>query len=241
MKKQFVLFIIISFLACINCNIFAQIEPYNSENYFFEEGKPFAFKERAGVIVSLGFDSYLKHELVFDLTIDNQSDSMVIFDPSQVYIFSYPSDTSLSAEALYFTQNPDSILMDINKEIDSLDKKVQTNSIISFILGLAYMTADIVMAGGDMPYYSRDIVGVSHLATQIILDQSRIAKLKKIDNLSYVRCRTEEDIYRTTSIEAGNFHSGKLHFPIQQASYYTVYVPVNNRIYNFRFKTKDES
>jgi hypothetical protein len=197
--------------------------------------------DRSDVIVSIGYDGTLNNEFVFDLTIDNQSDSTIIFDPTRAYLFCYDTNSTLTADALYSANHPDSVVNSLSSEIDSLDKNVKANTFFSVLLGIAYISAEIAMAGSDAPPVSRELLRAGHFTSQVLLDEKRFQDIEDIENLSYARCRVDEDIMRETVVEPGRYHTGKLHFTIPKSPYYKIYIPVNENIYSFRFKTSQNN
>lgn len=225
------------FASCSSVLKTTQLEPYHPKQSFKEQDREFSFEDKNGVVVSVAYDGILDDNIVFDVTVDNRSDSAILFDPSRTYLFCYDTNNRLSQEALYFTNNPDSVLVNLSSDIDQIDSKLKKNSLLSVFLGLAYITAEIAMAAHDVPEFDQELLRASHLTSQIILDETRINDLNKMDNLSYTRCKVEEGIYRTSSIEPSGYHSGKLLFSIPTSPYYKIYIPIEGNVYSFRFKT----
>ncbi|HBH49863.1 MAG TPA: hypothetical protein DDX98_14555 [Bacteroidales bacterium] len=216
------------------------IKPDIHHNIFKEYGRLFAFENENNIIVSIGFEGKLENSLIFDITIDNQSDTVVYFNPSEIYAFCYDTSGSIVAEKMHVVLPADSVLRGLNVEIEKHDKKASNYNLLSMLMGVAYAATDIALASNGASGSSRDLLSVSHLAGQIIVDEVRAKSIEEADKLSHTRYHMNSEIFCNSSINAKSYRTGKIHFTLPESHYYKIYIPVNNQVYSFRFVNSED-
>jgi hypothetical protein len=237
MKHFYYLAFILLLAACYTPSQVYRLEPAEKERTFVEQGKPFAYKGIDSVIVSVGFDTHLDNEYILDVTIDNQSSDSISFNPSDVYLFRYSSDTSLAVQKLYFAVNPEIRIDSIQKSVVKEEKRAQRNAIFSILIAAAYLTTEVVAATSDnISYETMEAVRATHTVTQMVLDESRIEAADNINYLYFSKDYWHCNALRKSQIMPKTFYSGKLHFKVPYSPLYKIYIPVNNHTYRFDFK-----
>lgn len=237
MKTLKLLAILFLAASCVPPQQITRLEPCGTNNLFSDHGKNFSWDKKDQVIISVGYSGKINKDQVFEVTIDNQSDSAIFFDPEQSYIFCYDTNAQLISNFLFYSTPPDSVLLDYSEKIDSMNKRVITSSIFSILLGVAYIAADVAIAESNLSPATRDLLAVSHMSGQAIMDASRQYNLEEMDKMSYDRDYVAKEIIRRTRIEPGTFYTGTLHFKVPDSPMYKLYLPLNQRVFSYRFKT----
>jgi hypothetical protein len=216
------------------------MEPSESENTFFEQGIPYAFKNIDSVIVSVGFDTYLNNEYILDATIDNQSGRLMHFDPSQAYLFCYSSDTTLQEKKVFFALNPEKQLDSIQQSIIKEQKRMRRSAIFSVVLAAAYLTTEVAAVNSDISFETMEAIRATHTVSQAILDESRTEAMAAVDYLYFSEDYWKCNAFRETMVQADSFQTGKIHFRVPFSPIYKVYIPLDGQIYRFTFKGINE-
>ena len=240
MKHILYLIIFISVVGCYAPTQVYRLEPSEDQNTFVEQGQPFSYKNINDIVVSIGFDTYMDNEYIFDVTIDNKSDSTFLFDPSQAYLFRFANDSSLAEQKIYFAVNPETAIDSIKKTVALEQKKVKRNAIVSVILAAAYITTEVVAANNDVSYETMDAVRSAHDLSQMVLNESRNESIDHIHYLYFTDDYWHFEALRNTEVKADTFYTGKMHFKVPYSPVFKLYIPVNSNTYRFSFDGNSE-
>ncbi|MBN1117082.1 MAG: hypothetical protein JXA77_07755 [Bacteroidales bacterium] len=209
--------------------------PYLASNTFEEYGRVFAYENIDDVIVSIGFESYNKNEFILELTIDNQSDDTIFFDPAEVYAFRDWENFTVIDDQLYFAVNPEVELDSIYQTAMVEEQIIKDTKKASIVLGIVYVAAEIAGISSDASYNTMEFVRGAHDLAQFGLAVSREEARNKLCNIYHYEDYWVNGALRTTIIPPGKYDSGKLHFRIPKAEIYKIFLPVEDRIYRFGF------
>ncbi len=239
MKRLLLLFVIsvIGYFNVLYCqdNNDHILVPGESENVFVDRGQEFTYQAKDEVYVSIGFNSHFNGEYIFDMTIDNQSDDTLEFDPADIHLFRYNQDT-LAEKRIYYALNPELVLDSIDNSIEERKDKVRNNTLLSIFFGAIYVTSEIAGINGDMDYGVLEAIRFTHDVAQMGLDISRQQSGEKIYDLKFAG-----DYWLNGALQQGivyphSFESGDIHFKVQQSEYFKIYVPIDHRIYSYTFQ-----
>jgi hypothetical protein len=234
MKRILLLVFPFLLIGCYTYQVY-RLEPSETENTFTEQGRPYSYQRIDSVIVSVGFDTYLENEYIFDVTVDNQSNKLLTFDPAQAYLFCYASDTSLLEKKIFFAIDPENRIDSIQYSILTEQKRARRNTIFSIVLAAAYITTEVAAVNSDISYETMEAIRATHTISQAILDESRADALNKADYLYFTQDYWHCNAFRKTMIQADTFNTGKIHFKVPYSPLYKVYIPVDGQIYRFNF------
>lgn len=235
MKKFLPLLLILLLSSCYTTQVY-KFEPYNSQNLIYEQGKKIAYQDNDSVIVSVAFNSYKDGVYSLETTIDNQTSHPVIFDPKNVYLIRYNTDSSMADGAIHYAINPQKDIDSINKKITSQQNKLAGNTVFSIFLGMAYIAASVASINNEELAESMDAIAATHEVAQITLDAARSANIAKMDELAYEKDNVLNSSLQEITIEPGGFTGGNLRFYVPYSAYYKIYLTANNRIYRFTFQ-----
>jgi hypothetical protein len=241
MKRSLQLFIVNLTIFCF----FYLPGTYSQSNYillptetswtFEENGQQFSYLPIDSVIVSIGFQSYTNGEYIMDMTIDNQSADTLFFDPESVYLFRYNGD-SLLEKKLYHVINPEKVLDSISESYEYQETRIEKNIFLSFLAGVAYITAEIAGLSGKIDYDAMEAIRFGHSLVQAGLEHIRYDAENNIYNLDFAGDYWTKGAIRKTTIRPYSFQSGKIHFRVPYSELIKIYMPVENNLYHFTFE-----
>lgn len=232
---RFILLITLFSLGVVTKAQVYKLEPSENESTFLEQDRIFAYKPIDSVIVSIGFDRYLNDEFIMDVTIDNQSMDTFMFDPDDIYLFRYLSDTSLQEKKLYYAIDPELQIDSIERSVIMEQNKIKRNTALSILFAAAYVTAEIAGISKDVPYEALEALDVAHSVSQVVLDELRINAFNRMDCMYFTKDYWQYETLRKTTIGSKEFYSGKVHFKAPYADIIRIYIPANHHSYNFEF------
>jgi hypothetical protein len=212
--------------------------PAESNNVFIENGQEFVYQSIDSVYVTMGFYSYNEDEIILDITIDNQGSDTLHFDPQSVYMFRYSEDT-LEEKRLYYALDPETVLDSIQYSQYTEETRLKRNVFFSILAGAAYITAEIAGIAGDVDYDMLEAVRFTHDVVQIGLDYSRHNTHNKLYNLDFAGDYWIKGAIRETQIYPDSFENGKLHFVSPKSQLLKIYVPIEDKLYRFTFKSQE--
>lgn len=216
--------------ACYTTQNFS-LSPNEPVNSFWSDGKLYSYEELDSVIVSIGFDSHKNGELIFDLAIDNRTDSIIEFDPSEIYAFSYKSD--MDAVMAYRPTSTNSVIDSLTDRRQQEEKRVKRNNALGVLLGVAVIVAAVAIAASSDTEtdVDDDLIESSGTFFEMSDDDSSPA----IDEIEWNKYYWEHEVMQKSVIESKNIKMGKIHLRIPESPKYKIYIPVNNRVYGFSF------
>lgn len=215
------------------------LSPHEPVYSFWEDGKQYAYSELDSVIVSIGFDAYYNNEFILDLAIDNRSDSAFFFNPSEIYVFRYNSNSTLVDKMAYHPSEPHGVIDSLIANKERQEKKIKRNTVFGIILGVAIVTAAVaIAASGDAEPETAEALIDSQIETQSIINETHYEAKSSIDEIEWQQDYWKNGVMHETTIEADSIKFGKIHLRIPYSPRYVVYIPVNNRVCRFAFKTE---
>ncbi|MCF8372872.1 MAG: hypothetical protein K9H64_14715 [Bacteroidales bacterium] len=237
--KKGILIVLIPFVGLF-ISIYAQnktpiIVPYENQRTFVDHNQTFIYQERDSVYVSIGFNYYRDGELIFDVTIDNQSSDTLAFDPGQIYLFRY-AQGSLAEQKAYHPLDAQNVLDSINYSIEKRTNKIKKNTVFSVLLWAFYVAAEIAGATGDMNYNTLDAIAVAHDIAQTGLEIGRQNNEDKLYYLSFDGDYWLNRVFKEGLIFPHTFESGNIHFKVEQSEIFKIDIPIGYRIFSYRFE-----
>ena len=242
--KKGILIVLIPLIGLFN-SIYSQnktqiIVPCENQRTFVDHNQTFTYQERDSVYVSIGFSSYRDGELIFDVTIDNQSSDTLAFDPGQIYLFRYARG-SLAEQKAYHPLDAQLVLDSIDYSIEKRTKKIKNSTVFSILLWAFYVSAEIAGATGDMDYSALDAITVAHDIAQTGLEIGRHNNEDKLYYLSF-----DGDYWLNRVLQEGlvfphTFESGNIHFKVEQSEIFKIDIPIGYRIFSYRFMEADDN
>lgn len=209
--------------------------PCEKEYIFEDRGQTFTYQAKDDVFVSIGFNSHCNGEYTFDMTIDNQSDDTLEFDPAEIHLFRYNQDT-LAERRIYYALDPELVLDSIDDSIDEREEKIRNNTLLSIFLGALYVTTEIAGANGNIDYGALEAIRFTHQAAQMGLDISRQQSGEKIYNLEFAGDYWLNGALHQGIVYPHTYESGSIHFEVQHAEFFKINVPIDHRIYRYTFQ-----
>lgn len=228
------------FLSLFSWSQVTQLIPYNTPDVFNEEDRLFAYHEIEGVIVSMAFESYINGEYVMELTIDNQSDDTLRFDPSKIYLFRYNNDSLLDEAKLYTAIDADSMLNSLENQANVSKKKKNRSIAASVFLGAALLTAEVAGYNGNISYETLELFRFTHDVAQMGLDISRQKNAENLCNIYYTAEYWSQGALGPVTLYPHTYKSGNIHFKVPSSCLYKFYLPVDDRLYRFMFTEVEE-
>lgn len=233
--KRFLPFFLIFILAGCTTTQYIKFEPINQQNIFWENDRKIAYQNNDSVIVSVAIHCFDKKAYSLETTIDNQSNHPVVFNSKEVYLFRYNSDSLLAEKKVYFATDPLSDYHNYKEIKSSEEEEVSGISLLKMVAGAAYAAAKVASIGNEAIAEGMDVItSVRDVAQQGIEDK----RAKKIENLENTSDESLITYYQWNeiSIEPGDFSIGNILLKVPYSEYYKVYLPINNRIYQYTFK-----
>jgi hypothetical protein len=243
MKKFLLLSIIL--ISCHSYPIFGQernqytLTPDKNGKIFNERGRQFTYQAKDNVYVSIGYNNYRNGEYIFDITIDNQSEDTLNFDPQKIYLFRYNKDT-LAEKRIYYALNPELVLDSIDYTIVKKEQKIKNNTFLSIFLGVLYLTSEVAGFNGDLSYEALETIRFTHDLAQIGLDIARQETGEHIYDLEFAGDYWLNGALNECIIIPHTFKSGKIHFKVPNSEVIKIYVPIEYRLYSYTFAEVQE-
>lgn len=240
--KKFALLLFI-LIPCHLYPIFSQestlytLVPDKNEKVFTERDRLFTYQAKDNVYVSIGFNIYRDGEYIFDMTIDNQSNDTLTFDPRDSYLFRYNLDT-LAEKRIYYAVDPVLILDSIDNKIVEKEKKIKNSTFLSIFLGALYVTSEVAGFKGDISYETLEAIRFTHDVAQMGLDISRQEKEENIYDLEFAGDYWLNGAFQQCTILPYTFKSGKIHFKVPCSEELRIYIPIDYRVYRYNFLEK---
>lgn len=211
------------------------IAPVENDKVFVEGDQKYTYQVYDEVFVSIGFISHRNGEYVFDMTIDNQSEDTLEFDPGEIHLFRYAQDT-LAEKRIYYAQNPELVLDSIDFTIDDKKDKIRNNTFLSLVLSALYITTEIAGFNEEMDYGTIEAIRFGHDLSQIGLGIAREEKAEKIYELEYAGDYWLKGTIQHCVVPPNTYESGRIHFKVPQSEILKIYVPIDSRIYRYTFQ-----
>lgn len=239
MKTRQFFFLFVPVILLISCGPLPKVyklKPYEPVHSYWENGIETAFQETDSVFVSVRFDQYRNGEYILDLAIDNQSDTVINFDPIQIYMILYSSDSILAQQIRYHQIEPQHYIDSINKKIKQQERRVNRNIAFSILMGVAHAAAEVSTLGDEeVSHEEKTELRASSMDAQLAMAEGRHDAWSEIDYLEYQKQYWKCDVWQKTSIEPNEIKYGKIHFRFPYAPQTRMYIPVGNRIFRFAF------
>ncbi len=240
MKPYFLLLLAIPlfFSSCYTTQHYS-LTPHEPVYSFWEDGKQYSYNELDSIIVSIGFDSYENKEFIFDLAIDNHSDSAIKFDPSEIYVFRYDSNSTLESPITYHPSNPTYIIDSLERQKEKERKRITRNTVFGVILGIAVVTAAVAIAvSDDAEPETASMLIDDQIETQAIINETCDEARGNLDDIEWQKYYWENEVMNKNIVESNSIKYGRIHLRIPYSPKYIVYIPINNRICRFAFNAK---
>ena len=116
------------------------------ETRLFYRGREIISNDIDYVEVIISFEDQVRNELIFNLSIINQSDQIIEIDPSKIFIEiqkTYPPDYYNGEIVVYNSIDPEQKINSLNQQIVSLNSAKQTSDMIYTFVSLADIIHDI--------------------------------------------------------------------------------------------------
>lgn len=215
--------------ACFSPRPILQLQPATAPSAWFY-GKEVLTREADSVRVSLIFDQWVNHELVFATEIINRSSDTVLVSPETFFYEAFRADTTTLSNVTR-ALDPEREIVDIQRAI-SRERAQRRNALVFDVaLTAAVLTAEIVTAsnraGGEA---GQGGVGVVDVYFNSGSDGD-------LEFLNRVRQQWTYQALRKTSLPPGAALRGNVVFIDQpEAAFYTVYVPLANQLFHFDYR-----
>jgi len=212
------------------------------DEFVYYKGREIITKQNEGVSITINYEDQVNYDMIFNLSVINNSNSCLFFDPSLIYI-------ELLKE--YSKVIPDSEVVKLNavdpeSKIKSLRNQIHNSNANRGITQTFNILSDVVELGKD----------VSEIGKK--KTQEEIAK-ESLEEMEKNQYRAEEEVnfhnnitalvnsldywtdaaFRKTTIFPGESMTGFVHLPLlEEARIFRVTIPVNYTTFTFLFESK---
>lgn len=202
-------------------------------------GQQFVFNVDRDVWFDCAFNRTDGNNIVFDVKINNQSDSAVLIAPSRFYQKAYSIDSFLLAENYAF--DPETILINLKLAENIANAQATNAATFSICSALISTGATVVVAVSEKDKEKRDelfdVISTSNDLAQtsasLVMQSSDI----RAEN-SWIKGKSLSELFlRKTTLPTGFFLEGEVHFPFyKDAKGYEITLEVGKAKVSFFFE-----
>lgn len=231
--SAFVLSILVS---CATPQAIIRMQPTDKNVKWFY-GQAFASDTLLGIVVQAAFERATSDYNIFSLSFTNNSNMDYLVDPSTFY-FEDVSTNTLNPHIIKAI-DPESILLDIDKQISQNDADIKNARISGAIITGTLVAATVALAvsDDDRPNHNRHNDPDLFIAAPIIIDNgNNYSNEVNISPLEQKRDTWETSTIRKTTLEPKYKVEGKIFFHrFEKPGIYNLIIPVDDQIINIQF------
>lgn len=241
MKKTHIYGLIL--LITVGCSTTAplvKLTPSTLENKeYWQMGQQFVYANNKNIWFDCAFNRVENGKLVFDVKVTNQSDSIVLVDPSLFEQFVYKDD---SLRLGYNpADDPEEVLTQLKLAENQAVAHAKNASILSICSAIFSAGASVAVAVSDKDTEKKvntlNKIAAGNEVVQIATAVSTEANSMRAGN-NWTRHRNlSEAFLRKTTLAKGYYIDGEVHFPFyKKANWYDLKFTVGNAVAFFYFK-----
>jgi len=221
---------------------FVKVTPSTIENKdYWDMGQQFVFANNKNVWFDCAFNRIENGKLIFDVKVNNQSDTAILVDPARFLQMVYKDDTIKSGE--HYAYDPEETLMLLRLDENAANAKAKNATAFGICSAIIAVGATVAVVSSKKDDETKakvvNTIGVAsdlvQTATALTVDASNI----RAENNWTVRKSLDEQFLRKTTLPKGYFIDGEVHFPyVAEAKWYNIIFEAGKSKADFLFKQK---
>ncbi len=235
-------FIIISlslmFFSCASLPVYRTSSLDNDK--YFDSGREIISKENDKFKILLNFESQSGSDLIFYLTIYNNSDESILIDPSAIYAEIKEANYPEKSDRKIFVNNPED-------EIGQIDKNInQTNSNASFKAGVfllgsfANLAESIATIGKNKTDEQIEEEDRASEDLQSSIEENKAEYDEKMNSLNQQKNYWENEALRKTTLRRNENISGYIHLTVNpDILLFNLIIPIENDVFELHYKLNE--
>lgn len=207
---------VLVFTSCITSNPIVKLTPGTKQNKdYWKLGQQFIYANNNNIWFDCAFNRKDGDNIVFDVKIDNQSDSAVLVDPARCIQSVYGYDSSLIARRKAF--DPEQILLFLDMEERMAADQARNAAALSIFASLLTAGANIAVetSNKDEREKARTInaINASNAAVQVTTNAIAQSSDIRAEKNWATRRNLSMQFLRKTTLMPGQYIDGEIHFP----------------------------
>lgn len=206
---------------------------------YWNQGQQFVYSNDKNVWFDCAFNRVESGKLIFDVKIDNQSDSAVLADPAGFLQVIYQNDTVKLGQNVAY--DPEQTLLNLQlgeNEAKARSKNAAVFGITSAIIATGAIVAVEASRKDDekKENISNAIGMAGDIAQTAAVATVESSNIRAADNWN-MRKTLAEQFLRKTTLPKGFYIDGEVHFPyVEKAKWYNIILTVGRSKADFLFK-----
>jgi|GEM_PF-3200914 hypothetical protein len=208
---------------------------------YWNMGQQFVYATDKNIWFDCAFNRVENGKLIFNVKVDNQSDTAVLVDPVAFLQIIFKNDSVKWGQNLAY--NPEQTLLNLQlsaNESSARAKNATVFGITSAIIATGAIVAVATSKKDDVD--KEDLVNTISFAGDVArtaaFATAESSNIRAADNWT-MRKTLEEQFLRKTTLPKGCYIDGEVHFPyIQDARWYNIGLSAGNSKADFLFKQK---
>ena len=204
---------------------------------FFESGREVISKENNKFRILVNFESQSGSDLIFYLTVYNNSNEAIIFDPSVIYAeikqASYPEKLNRKI----FVTNPEDEIGQIDKDINRTNSKESFNTGVYLLGSFASLAESIATIGKNKTDEQIEEENRACEDLQNSMENNKAEYDEKMNSLNQQKNYWEIEALRKTTLKGNENVSGYIHLKVNSdILLFNLIIPIGNDKFEFRYK-----
>lgn len=217
---------VLVFTSCITSNPVVKLTPNTSPNQeYWKLGQQFVYAKTDNIWFDCAFNRKEGDNIVFDVKIDNQSDSAVLVDPARCLQSVYGFDSLLVMRNRAF--DPEQVLLFLDMQERMEAEQARNAAAIGLFATLLTAGANIAIetSNKDERTKARTVNAINASNAAVQVTTSAIAQSSDIraENNWVTRRNLSMQFLRKTTLMPGQYIDGEIHFPYHKdAKWYEI-------------------
>lgn len=217
-----------------------KVTPSTLENKdYWNMGQQFLYTNSKDVWFDCAFNRLEGNKLIFDVKINNLSDTTVLVDPAQFLQSVYVNDTVKSG--LNYAFDPEEVLTQLKLDENVSVAKAKNGAAFGICSAIIATGAVVAVATSKKDERKKEELINTISAASDVAQVAAVATVEsanaRADNSWTTRRSLEDQFLRKTTLPKGYYIDGEVHFPyIPTAKWYDITFPVGKSKATFLFR-----
>ncbi|SMO67561.1 hypothetical protein [Gracilimonas mengyeensis] len=220
---------------CASPQPISLLEGDSEESKFWHQGQEFLTYTTKGITAEIAYSREAGELYIFDVAVYNETDTELLVDPASFYY--RPVRNFQDSLLLVYAEDPESRLLEIDKDLSRLKAEEINQSISSALMATAELTAVVASEVGKSTEEEKDELyqSIEYSTHERNLERTKI----ELENMN---ARQQRDFWksqtlRKTTLFPNQYITGQVFFPRNiKADEVILILPLANKEFSFKYR-----